>query len=95
MLSVAAVGDAPAAYGVGAGVGVGAQPVAVQASQQLEKPPTHAEPPDGGVQWSASRFVEHFVAPFALVRQQVTKPGFPHVDRAAHRWIAPLQLGAS
>ena len=32
----------------------------------------------------------HFVWPFAVVRQHVTKPGFPQVDRAAHFTTAPL-----
>src|SRR5262249_6087008 len=32
----------------------------------------------------------HFVLPFAVVRQHVTKPGFPQVDRAAHLTTADL-----
>ena len=35
--------------------------------------------------------MEHFVAPVAVVRQQVTKPGLPQVDLAAHDLTAPLQ----
>jgi hypothetical protein len=31
------------------------------------------------------------VLPFALVRQQVTKPGFPQVERAAQSVTARLQ----
>ena len=34
--------------------------------------------------------VLHFVVPVAVVRQQVTKPGFPQVDRAAQCFTAPL-----
>jgi hypothetical protein len=64
----------------------------VQASQQLAKLPTHAEPPFGALQLAALDFVEHFVTPL-LVRQQVTNPGLPQVDRAAHFTTAPLQLG--
>jgi hypothetical protein len=30
------------------------------------------------------------VFPFAVVRQQVTKPGFPQIDCAAQRFTAPL-----
>jgi hypothetical protein len=33
----------------------------------------------------------HFVAPLALVRQQVTNPGLPHVERAAQDFTVPLQ----
>jgi hypothetical protein len=33
--------------------------------------------------------IEHFITPFLVVRQQVTKPGFPQVERAAHRLMAP------
>jgi hypothetical protein len=31
--------------------------------------------------------MEHFVTPLAVVRQHVTKPGFPQVDLAAHMVI--------
>lgn len=72
-------------------VGGAAQPLSVQASQQLEKAPVQALPPAGAMQWSLSRLVLHFVVPDALVRQQVTNPGFPQVERAAHRFTAPLQ----
>jgi hypothetical protein len=68
-----------------------AQPVAVQASQQLDLVLAHAEPPFGAVQRLALDFVEHFVTPF-FVRQQATKFGFPQVDFAAHLTTAPLQL---
>jgi hypothetical protein len=69
-----------------------AQPLAVQASQQLAWTPTHAAPPFGGLQLAALDFVEHVVAPFFVVRQHVTNPALPHVDRAAHLTTTPLQL---
>jgi len=34
--------------------------------------------------------MEHFVTPFAEVRQHETKPGRPHVDWAAHMRTARL-----
>src|SRR5262245_26125481 len=44
----------------------------------------------------ASLLVLHFVMPAELVRQQVTNPGLPQVERAAHLLTAPLQyLGRS
>ena len=57
--------------------------------------PAHALPPAGATQRSASLFVLHFVLPDSLVRQQVTNPGFPQVDRAAQRFTAPLQYVGS
>jgi hypothetical protein len=63
-----------------------------QASQQLVQLPTV---PSFAVQWAASFLVLHLVtgAPFLVfVRQQVTKPGFPQVDLAAHLCTAPAQL---
>ena len=53
---------------------------------------THAVPPFCGLHLSVLDFVEHFVTPLAFVRQQVTNPGLPHVDLAAHLTTAPLQL---
>src|SRR5881628_2582512 len=78
-----ATGRSPAAHG--------AQPVAVQASQQLGWFPAHALPPAGAwsVQAGELLLVLHFVVPLDLVLQQVTKPGFPHVERAAHFLTAP------
>ena len=76
-------------------LGEAAQPLVVHASQQLEKIPTHALPPAGGVHLAAPGLVLHLVTPLALVRQQVTKPAFPHVDLAAHFFTAPLQLFGS
>jgi hypothetical protein len=50
-----------------------AQPPVVQASQQLEKAPTHAVPPLGGRHLAAPlATIEHRVAPLLLVRQHVT-----------------------
>jgi hypothetical protein len=74
-------------------VGGAAQPLSVQASQQLENAGSlvHAAPPAGAMQCSASRFVLHFVFPDELVRQHATKPGLPHGERAAHFFTAPLQ----
>lgn len=69
-----------------------AQPLDVQASQQLAKVPTHEVPPFGGLHLSPFDFVEHDVTPLALVRQQVTKFGLPQVDRAAHLTTTPWQL---
>jgi hypothetical protein len=68
-----------------------AHPVPVHASQQLENDPTQAVPLPDGVQLDADFLSEHFVLPF-LVRQQVTNPGLPQVDLAAHFLTAPLQL---
>lgn len=60
-----------------------------QASQQLGAVPTLAEPPDGARQSAGSRLIEHDFFPFRDVRQQVTKPGCPQVERAAQRFTAP------
>jgi hypothetical protein len=73
-------------------LGDDAQPPVVQASQQLAKTPTHAEPAFGALQLAALDFVEHFVLPAAVVRQQVTNPGFPQVEWAAQLTTNPLQL---
>lgn len=70
-----------------------AQPVSVQASQQLESDPTQAEPFFGALHFVASLFVLHFVlgTPFLIfVTQQVTNPGLPQVDCAAHFVTSPL-----
>ena len=65
-------------------VGGRAQPVAVHASQQLVNAPspTHELPPAGSTQRSSLLFVLHFVLPDELVRQHVTNPGLPQVERA-------------
>ena len=67
-----------------------AQPPETQASQQLGRWPTHAVPCLVALQCAASLFVLHTVLPFAVVRQQVTKPGFPQTDRAAQSIAARL-----
>ena len=72
-----------------------AQPPDTQASQQLGRCPTHAVPFLDGLQSAALLFVPHVVVPFAVVRQQVTKPGFPQVDRAAQCFTAPLHCFGS
>src|SRR4029434_8080225 len=77
-------------------LGDGTQPpVGVHASQQLDCPLTQAVPPLGGVHFEALGFVEHFTLPVALVLQQVTKPGLPQVDFAAHLMTDPLQFFGS
>jgi hypothetical protein len=53
---------------------------AAQLSQQLGTAPTHAEPPLGAVHFAWLAFTEHFLVPFAVVRQHVTKPASPQVD---------------
>jgi hypothetical protein len=65
-----------------------AHPPATHASQQLGALPTHACPPDGGRHLVASDFRVQRVSPRAFVRQQVTKPGRPQVERAAHATTA-------
>ena len=66
---------------------------ASHALQQLDVVPTHACPPFGALHLSALDLVEHFSLPFALMRQHVTNPGFPQVERAAHFLAAAAQLG--
>jgi hypothetical protein len=61
-----------------------AQPVAVQASQQLANRPTQAEPPLDVAHLAGSLLMEHRVVPRLFVRQQVTKPTRPQIDRDAH-----------
>jgi hypothetical protein len=70
--------------GVGTGVGVGRQPVAVQASQQLEYCPTQAAPPDGALHWVAEFLTLQVVFPVRVVRQHDTAPGRPQVDLLTH-----------
>jgi len=65
-------------------------PSAAHASQQLDCDPTHAVPPCGGLQSSSRCLILHIVWPCSSVRQQVTKPGLPQVDRAAQRTTASL-----
>jgi hypothetical protein len=58
-----------------------AQPPPPHASQQLEYAPTQALPPVDAVQRDASRRTLQRVVPSAFVRQHVTAPGLPHVER--------------
>jgi len=66
------------------------QPVG-HASQQLETFARHAVPPLGARHTLTSRLMLHFVTPFAVVRQQVTAPSRPQVDRLAHACTADRQ----
>jgi hypothetical protein len=70
----------------------GTQLPPAHASQQLANSPTHDEPSFGALHRSGLDLVEHFVTPFAVVRQQLTNPGLPQVDLAAHLTTAPWQL---
>jgi hypothetical protein len=74
-------------------VDVVAQPLAVQASQQLSRRPVQARPSRGGRQWAASRLIEQRVTPCRFVRQQVTAPARPQVERAAQRCTKPAHDG--
>jgi hypothetical protein len=71
-----------------------AQPLATQASQQLAKSPAHAVSFARGVHPATLRFTAQRVRP-RRVRQQVTAPGRPHVERAAHARTARRQAGES
>ena len=71
---------------------VAGQPSGEQASQQLGQ--TLAAPP-ASVHAATSRSRLHFCVPFAVSMQQVTKPGFPQTDFAAHRRTDRLQLPGS
>ena len=70
--------------------GGGHVPPGPHASQQLDWDPTHAVPPGGVSQFSASFLIEQVVLPSASVWQQVTKPGLPQVDAAAQPTTASL-----
>ena len=72
-------------------VGVVEQLAPAHASQQLGWLPTQAAPPLGALQTAALFFTPHVRVPFAVVRQQVTKPGPPQVDVTAHFLTGPLQ----
>jgi hypothetical protein len=65
-----------------------AQPPLMHASQQLGRCPIHACPRFGGLHAAALPLMLHLVAPLASVRQQVTNPGLPQVDRAAQTFAA-------
>jgi len=66
---------------------LGPLPGAAHASQQLVQVPTVP----CFVQWAASFLILHAM-PFPDVGQQVTVPGLPQVECAAHFLTAPLQL---
>jgi len=61
------------------------QPPAPHASQQLATVPMHALPPGGAWHLSASCLTLQRLRPLASVRQQVTNPFRPQVERAAQR----------
>jgi hypothetical protein len=75
--------------------GGGHVPLAPHASQQLDTDPTHAVPPCGALQALSPCLTVQLVWPWALVRQQVTKPRLPQVDTAAQCTTAPLHSGGS
>ena len=79
------LGSADVFDGTGVFGGGVTQPVAVQASQQLEKPVVQLAPPVVPRHFSGLDFTEHLVRPAAVVRQQVTHPaGRPQVDLVTH-----------
>jgi len=63
-----------------------AQPLGVQASQQLGTFPMHACPPFGALHRVALDFTAHLVTPFPFVMQQVTAPGFLAQVEFAAQW---------
>ena len=69
-----------------------AHPPSVQASQQLATSPTQADPPFGAPHFAGLLLIEQLVLPLFVVRQQVTKPDLPHVERAAQRLTKREQL---
>ena len=70
-------------------------PPPVHASQQLGCVPTQALPPFGAVHASAPFTTLHVVVPLASVRQQVTAPGFPHVELDAQFMTVLAQSSGS
>jgi hypothetical protein len=69
-------------------VAPGQPPSELQASQQLDTDPTQALPPIGARHRFALRLMLHRARPLASVRQHVTKPSRPHVERPAHARIS-------
>ncbi len=69
----------------------GVHPIGLHAPQQLGRLPRHAVPPFRGLHAAGPRSMLQLAAPRALVRQQLTNPGLPQADLAAHRLIGPLQ----
>src|SRR5437879_4969723 len=70
-------------------------PPPVHASQQLGCVPTQALLPFGAVHASAPFTTLHVVVPLASVRQQVTAPGFPHVELDAQFMTVLAQSSGS
>ena len=70
-------------------------PPAPHAAQQLETVPAQAPPCLGARQRAALDLIVHRVLPCLFVRQQVTKPGLPQVDMAAHFTTAPVHCFGS
>src|SRR2546430_480728 len=70
-------------------------PPPVHASQQLGCVPTQALPPFGAVHASAPFMTLHVVVPLASIRQQVTVPGFPHVELDAQFMTVLAQSSGS
>jgi hypothetical protein len=66
-------------------------PFVPHASQQLGTEPTQAVPPDGAWHWAGLFLMLHFAFPVRVVRQQVTAPGRPHVEREAQRVTSARQ----
>lgn len=85
----------PPPHGIVVVVVGGTHPPAPHASQQLVYAPTHALPPRGATHLAALERMAQLVSPFGDVRQHVTTPGRPHVERAAQRWTAFLHVGRS
>ena len=65
-------------------LGSGLQVGVASPQQQLEFALQHIEPPLGATQWPQSFLGAQVALPFAFFLQQMTKPGFPQVDLAAH-----------
>jgi hypothetical protein len=69
------------------------QPPTPHASQQLAKVDVHAVPPAGGRQVPLRLMLQRVIP--CRVRQQVTNPGRPQTDFAAHRLTAPTHSARS
>jgi len=72
-----------------------AQLAAAQASQQLDAVPAQALPPGGALHGCPPLLTLQRLPPSARVRQQVTSPGRPQVERAAQRTTAVRHWGRS
>jgi hypothetical protein len=71
--------------------GSSAQPPRTHPVQQLANMLVQAVPPVGGWHSPSLDLIEHLVWPLLSVRQQVTAPGRPQVDRSAHSTTFPRQ----